>query len=345
MARPTILLVEPWFAGSHRAWAEGYQRHSRNRIELLTSEPAGWRATLDESAGHLAQRIASKPALIIASSMLDLAGFREESGLTDVPSLLYLHENQLTYDRAHPDLVRGAINWRSVTAADRVAFNSQFHLDDFFDAAPQLGVSSAAITGARAAASVLPVGIDLSELAGPDLRDGGPPVVLWSHRWEYDKNPDALVEAVRQTSDLPFRLILTGEGQAAPEYAAQIRTQLGDRLVHTGFAARDEYAALLRRSDLVLSTARQEFFGVSIAEAMACGVVPLVPDRLAYPELLGTDLSGCHYEAGSLPARLRSAIEAPEEWTPFRAAARSAGERFAWDRVAPRYDELIESML
>ncbi|MCP4245873.1 MAG: DUF3524 domain-containing protein [bacterium] len=41
-----VLLVEPWFAGSHRAWAEGVERHSRHNISLLTSEPMGWKPRL-----------------------------------------------------------------------------------------------------------------------------------------------------------------------------------------------------------------------------------------------------------------------------------------------------------
>ena len=49
---------------------------------------------------------------------------------------------------------------------------------------------------------------------------------------------------------------------------------------------RASYLACLHQSDVVVSTALHEFQGLSILEAMACGCVPLAPNRLVYPELL-----------------------------------------------------------
>ena len=184
--RRNVLLVEPWFAGSHKAWAEGLRRASRHSIELLTRPPAGWKATFEQSAQDLAGRAGPPPELVIVSGMMDAADFRELAGFDDVPTLLYLHENQLTYDRRRPDLVRGAVNWRSVHDADRIAFNSQFHLTDFFAAVPALGVAEMDRAEARARSLVLPVGIDPPT---EPRRIEGPPAVLWNHRWEADNHP------------------------------------------------------------------------------------------------------------------------------------------------------------
>lgn len=340
-----VLLVEPWFAGSHRAWAEGLRRHSRHKIELLAREPGGWRTTIEQSARELAAGVGTAPDVLIASSMMDLLEFKERAGFPDVPTLLYLHENQLTYDRSKPDLARGAINWRSVVAADRIAFNSAFHLADFFSAVPSLGVAAPALAQARDRSIVLAVGIDALRLAGPDARVDGPPVVLWNHRWEGDKDPGSFVEAVLKNADVPFRLILAGEGLRAEGYTTPLTDRLGDRVLHTGFAPPELYPTLLRQADVVVSTARQEFFGVSTAEAMSCGAVPLVPNRLAYPELLGSELAGCLYEPGTLAGRLASLVTDHATRRSLRPLAATAGKRFDWRAVAPRYDEVIDSMV
>ena len=38
-----VLLVEPHFTGSHRAWAEGYRRHSAHDVSLVVHDGANWR--------------------------------------------------------------------------------------------------------------------------------------------------------------------------------------------------------------------------------------------------------------------------------------------------------------
>ncbi len=335
-----VLLVEPWLTGSHRAWAEGFQRSSRHTVEVLGRVPTGWRATFEKSARELAAMAGAAPDLVITSSMMDTSEFLAMAGFEDIPTLLYLHENQLTYDRSRPDLAHGAVNWRSVQAADRVAFNSRFHLDDFFTALPALGVQERDRTEARTRSLVLPVGID-PPVTRPSP-DGGSPVVLWNHRWERDKDPQAFVETLLSMADVPFRLILAGEGARIDHYGAQLAASFGDRVLHAGFAPTGLYGELLGRADIVVSTAQQEFFGVAIAEAMAAGAVPLVPNRLAYPELLGPDLAACLYEPGTLAERLRSMVSG--ELETYRSSAQKAGGRFAWERVVALYDELIDEM-
>ena len=41
---------------------------------------------------------------------------------------------------------------------------------------------------------------------------------------------------------------------------------------------------MLRKAHVVVSTARHDFQGLAVLEAVAAGCIPLVPDRLAYPE-------------------------------------------------------------
>jgi hypothetical protein len=115
--------------------------------------------------------------------------------------------------------------------------------------------------------------------------------LVWNHRWEYDKHPQLLFEALSflRQKGLPFRVSVLGERFAeAPACFEDARGWLEaeGRVAHWGFLpSKTEYWAALRQADVVLSTALHEFFGVSVVEAAMCGCFPLCPCALSYKEL------------------------------------------------------------
>ena len=341
-----VLLVEPWFAGSHQSWAEGYAAASRHEITLLTSSGEGWRSTLLHAGSKLASRVEHEPAVVLASAMMDAARFRQEAGLEKVPLVLYMHENQLTYDPDRFDHELAMINWRSVRGADRVLFNSRFHLSDFFNALPHLDIEPGSVAAARDKSQVLPVGIDLSRLDGPSRRRADRFTVLWNHRWEADKDPAAFVEALCAITDDRFHLVLAGERRPEDPHVGRLVDHFRSRILHSGLAPEAQYAGLLRMSDVVVSTARQEFFGVAVAEAAYCGAVPLVPNRLAYPELIPEQFHpALLYADGELADRLLEMADQPETLVGMRPALRAAMSRFDWSEQASRYDDVVEAVV
>ncbi len=89
---------------------------------------------------------------------------------------------------------------------------------------------------------------------------------------------------------------------------------------------------------MAVSTARNEFFGLAMLEACYAGCKPLVPDRLAYPELYPAE---CRYAShDELVARLRGAITDRPEPRAYRALA----EPFTFDALVPCYAEVFEAV-
>jgi glycosyltransferase involved in cell wall biosynthesis len=366
-----VLALEPWFGGSHRQFLEGLARHSEHEFRLATMAARSWKWRMQGGAVTLAHKAHEavadgfRPDALFASDMVNLPAFLAltRDVFAETPVVLFFHENQLTYpirpgtDR---DYTYAYINYLSALAADHVVFNSQYHYDEFFDALPVLLRRFPDYTHLRTAqklrdkSSVLHLGVDLEALdrnAPANAKLPGPPVVLWNQRWEHDKNPEAFFRLMNRLDDVasPFRLILAGERfeHQPPEFERAFE-RYADRIIHYGYADDlSEYAKLLHRADIVVSTSRHEFFGVAMLEAIYCGCHPLLPRRLTYPELVPERLHRpllhapiLYDDEDELFETLRRILTGQDRTLP-RSVLREISEPLAWPSQAPRYDALL----
>jgi glycosyltransferase involved in cell wall biosynthesis len=359
-----ILLVEPYLTGSHQAWAEGYAGASQHDVRVAAHDGRFWKWRMQGAAVTLAHRISElcgdgwTPDVLFASSMTDLPALLglARPWVGSARAALYMHENQLTYPvspRDERNATYPMVNWMSMVAADLVLFNSEFHRRAWFDAlGPFLRQfpdhrHEGVIREVAARSEVLPVGVDLARLDGPSKRSE-PPMVLWNQRCEYDKGPGEFVDALLQVAGgHRFEVALAGERFVSePSDFDRLRAAIGDRIVHDGFADDTTYRTLLRSADIVVSTARQEFFGIAITEAVYAGAFPLLPDRLVYPERLPEELHPecLHANHDSLIAKLEWALGHPGERRRIADSLHPVMAAFDWSVMAPRYDEILAAV-
>ena len=145
-----ILIIEPYFTGSHKAWVNSFKKNSSHSIKVITMKGQFWKWRMHGGAITLAKEFNSinfLPDLIIATDMLDLPNFISltRNKISGIPIILYFHENQITYpwskeDRDHlknRDKHYGFINYASALSADCNLFNSKFHMDSFIKELPK----------------------------------------------------------------------------------------------------------------------------------------------------------------------------------------------------------------
>jgi len=302
--------------------------------------------------------------LILASDMMDVAAF---AGILagrgkHCRIATYFHENQLTYPLSERergrgdrnDLRYGFINYTSALASSLSLFNSDFHREAFLSALRgMLGHfpdfrNEGTLERIEARARTLPLGMNLGDLdsCGSNERSGQAgdvPLILWNHRWEYDKRPEKFLELLYalQARGHRFEVALLGaRGPKTGGLLEEARKRLGKAIVtDTPAESFATYAAWLWRSDILLVTSIQDFFGGSVVEAAYCGCHPVLPRGLAYGDHFRDETLFYEGEEEALE-KLADLIRSGGWRKPFAAGRELT--KYDWKNCIGTYDAVLE---
>ena len=366
-----ILLLEPFFTGSHKKWAEEFKQFSRHEVEILSLSGSHWKWRMHGGALSLANLIVpelTKPDLILATDMMDLNLFLSltRAWSSNIPVAVYFHENQLNYPwsstdadvRLKRDVHYAFINYTSALAADRVFFNSTYHQNAFLSELPkflkafpdhQNPVTAKLIAGKS---TVLPLALNLKSLDAhrPAYFDHTKrAVVLWNHRWEYDKNADQFFNALFEIADkgVDFKLVVLGASYGKrPPVFEQANERLGEHILHFGYCSSfEEYAKWLWQADLLPVTSHQDFFGASVIEAMYCNAIPLLPKRLAYTEHIDEKYHSTYFydNEEDLVKKIHHRIMDVNYLRVMN--SRQYAEKYDWTNLIDTYDREMEQVV
>ncbi|WP_321495435.1 DUF3524 domain-containing protein [uncultured Desulfobacter sp.] len=357
-----ILFLEPFYGGSHKAVADGFAANSGHQVDILSLAPRFWKWRMRGSALAFVRQVAnfSDYDLVFATDMVDVTDFKALAGPKCPPVALYFHENQLSYPLGpgeKRDFHLGFTNIISALAADGVFFNSLFHRDDFFSAAKSLIRKMPdlrpgwVLDKIRKKTGILYPGIDLDPVAlvSSHLRSSGldRPLVIWNHRWEYDKNPGVffhVLERLKRRGVLFYLAVMGEQYGTVPEYFNGIEERFGTELLVCGYQETvGDYRKWLAAGSVVVSTAIQENFGISVMEAVAHGCLPLLPNRLSYPELIPEHFRPdvIYPDDTGLEKRLEHVLTHPENYKNSAVALADHAATFAWKHMGKKWDEAL----
>lgn len=369
-----ILVLEPFGGGSHASLYRGWSKFSQHEFTILDLPAVHWKWRSRHSSLTLALRAnelvdqGARFDVVFASDMLNLPEWQGlvRPSLQCLPTVVYFHENQLTYplsEGQQRDYHYGYTNVLSAIAANQVWFNSQFHCNEFTNAASELlkrmpdFAHNDLFQAAMRASLVMPPGIEPPEsLTNLRERHRLPPrasctspiTIGWVARWEHDKRPDRFVHAVKRLVETgeDFRLVLLGQQfKNQPASLDQLLEVAGDRVLHCGYVESvEEYWTWLSKIDVVVSTADHEFFGLGIVEAVHAGATPLVPNRLAYPEVLSSrqkpNSSFGLYDGEDQLVELLKKFARSKNVPPCEFNM----QKFTWSRLSKEYDAAINRL-
>jgi glycosyltransferase involved in cell wall biosynthesis len=328
----------------------------------MTMPGENWRWRMLGAALHIADNIPplEKYDGIIVTDLFNLADFKALVGTRCPPVLAYFHENQMTYPQPPGDkgaFQLGIINITTALVADMVVFNSKMHKDAFLNAIPDFlkrgrdcgpkGIEDKI----REKADVLYPGITLQIDKDIDAeKQTDPPLIIWNHRWGFDKNHEMFFSVLEELDDmgLDFHLAIMGENFGKiPQEFKKAEKKFSDRILQFGYVpSREEYEKWLKRGAVVISSAMQENFGMSVIEAMIMGCVPLLPDRLSYPEILPEEFHEhfLYKSRQDLIEKLFIVISDYKRYEEIQDRLAQKMRSFLWENGADRYDRVLQRL-
>jgi glycosyltransferase involved in cell wall biosynthesis len=313
-SKPKILLLSGYDAASHRYWRELLENQliSFEWTQLsLPDRYFSWRIRGSglSFAFQYKEILEQDYDALIVTSMVDLAALRGfVPHLSSIPTLVYFHENQFAYPlkENQPDSMANQHDTQNrvsaqltsiytVLCADKVLFNSKYNQTTFLKGAQSLlkklpdGVAKGLLNQVEHESQVLAVPISNNYFDQKSIKDNKVIEILWNHRWEYDKQPEVLFEALSllKNSGVSFKLHCLGQSfRQVPNCFERAKKDFKDEIETWGYQSKEKYKAILLQADIVVSTAIHDFQGLSMLEAIASGCYPVAPMRVAYPEYI-----------------------------------------------------------
>lgn len=174
-------------------------------------------------------------------------------------------------------------------------------------------------------------------------------VVVGVMKWLEREDPLTLVDAVSQAAETEprIKLLLVGDGPLRQEIVARA-AHLQGRLVIPGYAKYSELPFYYGIADLFVHPARSEPYGVSVQEAMACGLPVIASDMVgASAEFIRPGQTGDTFPVGNAKRLAALLVEwaRREDRENIRNRAQQQAREWSYARTLEEFSRCLDCTL
>ncbi len=303
-AKKRILLLSAYHSASHRYWCEGLIAAFPEYQWTLKTQPArhfAWRVYASGWIWSLAQDpdFHQPYDLILATSLVDIVALKATiREFHQAPLWIYFHENQFAHplgpnQRPEHQIRAQFKSLQNAFCADWITFNSRFNLETFFAGSRKLlrkfpeKLPGHPLQHLAHCSDVIPVPLN-NTFRKLDSSPKIPGLIVWNHRWEWDKQPERFISALNALHHrgIDFKLAMLGIGGSSDHPLTQQTETIAPHILHWGQADPETYQRFISQASIGVSTALHDFQGLAVLELAQAGATVILPRRLAYPEVL-----------------------------------------------------------
>lgn len=156
----------------------------------------------------------------------------------------------------------------------------------------------------------------------------------------YRKGIRYFIDSAKLLPDTDFYVV----GGIKPELCDELKAQVGDNVIFTGFMPDNELWELMAESKVYVQPSHHEGFGVSVAEAMLARCIPVVSRRGALPEVV--DSSGIYLDSFSrdeIASKIQMALETEDRVG--ETGRQSVLKRFTIEQRREGLNQVVDALL
>jgi glycosyltransferase involved in cell wall biosynthesis len=189
-------------------------------------------------------------------------------------------------------------------------------------------------------------------LNGIDLRDA-PPAPASTHgghlvfvgRFNPQKNPIFLLDALARLPRIPWKLTMIGDGPLMGQVRDQIaRHHLEDRVTTTGWLDASEVQRILGRADILCLPSTSEGLPVAAIEALKYGLAIVASDIPGIRDVVDDGKNGYRVPLNELDAfkqRIQRLLEEAPKLLTMKRISREKAQIFDLTRIADDYERIL----
>ena len=137
-----------------------------------------------------------------------------------------------------------------------------------------------------------------------------------------------------------YRLTILGGGNLTDELRQQCRELSLDNVVFTGFVSQEEVSSWLQRAQGYITASLFETWGLTLAEALACGTPVIYPNHSPFPELYGRTFPEGLYEIEDANSFVQAVYQTERSSPELREKCRAFAMQYTWEGAT---EALIEA--